>query len=171
MTICNVLATMRISENTAVVVDKPRDMFRNGMQVLDGNGNAYEILSVGIELLNDFVAESNKTSLLIEGEFSSDKLYVSIDDSILQKTPFKPLSANDIFEELAESRACYERGEYEDFDDALNEISAKYFPEYKEMLQQITDKLGFDIREYDSDDFGEAHEKDNAPNPFNDADI
>jgi hypothetical protein len=123
---------MRISENTAVVVDNPRDMFRNGMQVLDGDGKMYEVLSVGIELLNDFASESNKTSLLIAGEFSSDKLYVSIDDSILQDTPFKPLSANDIFAELAESRACYERGEYEDFDDALNEISAKYFPEYEE---------------------------------------
>jgi hypothetical protein len=36
------------------------------------------------------------------------------------------------------------------------------------MFQQITDKLGFDIREYndDDDDFGDAYEKDNIPNPF-----
>ena len=34
------------------------------------------------------------------------------------------------------------------------------------MFQQIMDKLGFDIREYNSNDFGEAHERDDIPNPF-----
>jgi hypothetical protein len=34
------------------------------------------------------------------------------------------------------------------------------------MLQQITDKLGFDVREYNSDDSDEVHERDNIPNPF-----
>ena len=36
----------------------------------------------------------------------------------------------------------------------------------KEMLQQIINKLGFDIREYNSNDSGEAHERDDIPNPF-----
>ena len=40
--------------------------------------------------------------------------------------PFKPLSEDEICSELAQSRMCYERGEYEDFDDALYEISRKY---------------------------------------------
>ncbi len=40
--------------------------------------------------------------------------------------PFKPMSANEILEELAESRACYERGEFQDFDEVLDEISDKY---------------------------------------------
>lgn len=35
-------------------------------------------------------------------------------------------TAADICAELAESRSCYERGEYEEFDDALDEISEKY---------------------------------------------
>jgi hypothetical protein len=35
------------------------------------------------------------------------------------------------------------------------------------MFQQITNKLGFDIREYnDNDDFSDVYEKDNIPNPF-----
>lgn len=38
----------------------------------------------------------------------------------------KPKSAEEIYSELAESRACYERGEYEDFDDALADISKRY---------------------------------------------
>ncbi len=40
-------------------------------------------------------------------------------------------------------------------------------PKNKEMLQQITSKLGFDIKEYNSFDSAEAHERDNIPNPFN----
>ena len=37
----------------------------------------------------------------------------------------------------------------------------------KEMLQQITDKLGFDIQSYnDEDKKTEAHERDDLPNPF-----
>ncbi len=36
----------------------------------------------------------------------------------------------------------------------------------KEMLQQIINKLGFDIKEYNSNNSEEAHEKDNIPNPF-----
>ena len=39
---------------------------------------------------------------------------------------FGLLSAEEILAELAESRECYERGEYEDFDEALEEISKKY---------------------------------------------
>lgn len=42
------------------------------------------------------------------------------------KNPYSPKSAEEIFKDLAESRACYERGEYEDFDSALDEISKKY---------------------------------------------
>ena len=37
----------------------------------------------------------------------------------------------------------------------------------KEMFQQITNKLGFDIREYNNSDvMDDAHERDNVPNPF-----
>ena len=34
--------------------------------------------------------------------------------------------SDEIYSELAESRACYERGEYEDFDTALDDIGKKY---------------------------------------------
>ena len=34
------------------------------------------------------------------------------------------------------------------------------------MFQQITNKLGFDIQEYNSDSLEEAHERDDLPNPF-----
>lgn len=40
--------------------------------------------------------------------------------------PFTPKSSADIYADLAESRASYERGEYMDFDEALEEISKAY---------------------------------------------
>lgn len=43
-----------------------------------------------------------------------------------ENNPYKPLSGDEILSELAESRACYDRGEGEDFDKALDEIGAKY---------------------------------------------
>lgn len=36
----------------------------------------------------------------------------------------------------------------------------------QEMLQKITNKLGFDIQEYNIDNSKEAHERDDIPNPF-----
>jgi hypothetical protein len=40
--------------------------------------------------------------------------------------PYKPLSKNEILDELAESRKCYQNGEGEDFDKAIDEIGEKY---------------------------------------------
>lgn len=39
---------------------------------------------------------------------------------------FAPISAKQICDELAISRACYADGMFEDFDDAIDEISKKY---------------------------------------------
>lgn len=43
-----------------------------------------------------------------------------------ENNPYKPLSGDEILSELADSRACYDRGEGEDFDKALDEMGAKY---------------------------------------------
>ena len=39
---------------------------------------------------------------------------------------FKPVSREQIYAELEESRACFESGEYKGFDDAIDEIGAKF---------------------------------------------
>ena len=44
----------------------------------------------------------------------------------LKECVLRPKSEQEIWEELAESRACYERGEYMDFDEVLDMISKKY---------------------------------------------
>lgn len=40
--------------------------------------------------------------------------------------PFKPVSKEEIYAKLEESRACFERGEYKEFDEAIDEIRQKY---------------------------------------------
>lgn len=44
----------------------------------------------------------------------------------LKEYALKTMSEQEILDELAESRVCYERGEYMDFDEALDAISKKY---------------------------------------------
>lgn len=43
----------------------------------------------------------------------------------LKECVLRPKSEQEIWDELAESRACYERGEYMNFDEALDMISRK----------------------------------------------
>jgi len=54
------------------------------------------------------------------------QIFLYLTENYCNGNPFTPKSAKEIYSELAESRACYERGEYEDFDDALDDISKKY---------------------------------------------
>ncbi len=76
MTICNVMSTLPIDENTAVVVDGARELFRNGMGVLDEKGKPFEVLSVGMDNIIGSDTEPAKVSLLIAGRFNSQKMYI-----------------------------------------------------------------------------------------------
>lgn len=53
-------------------------------------------------------------------------IMMSVRKKDIEDKLFKPLSEQEILSELEESRACYENGEYMDFDDALEIISKKY---------------------------------------------
>lgn len=59
-------------------------------------------------------------------ENAQQQIFVYLTQHFCNGNPFKPKSADEIYAELTEARACYERGEYDDFDDALDEISDKY---------------------------------------------
>ncbi len=75
MTICKVLSTLEIGNNTAIVVDSSRELFKNGIGILDENGKPFEVISVGMS--NDIeLSDATKTSLLIAGKISSEKIYV-----------------------------------------------------------------------------------------------
>ncbi len=76
MTICNVLSTISIGKNTAIVVDSSRDLFRNGTGILDEKGRPHEVISVGMDNLIPSPVPSDKVSLLVSGRLSTGKIYV-----------------------------------------------------------------------------------------------
>lgn len=69
--------------------------------------------------------EANIAMLSVIPEDEQEKIYAYLSD-YCNSNPFKKVSAEEIYAQLAEGRACFERGEYEDFDDALDEICEKY---------------------------------------------
>lgn len=78
----------------------------------------------GVEVMS--TREANIALLSTIPENAQQQIYVYLTENFCTENPFKPLSAEEIYAELAESRACYERGEYKDFDEALDEICEKY---------------------------------------------
>lgn len=76
MTICKLLNTLNIGDNTAIVVEGSRELFRNGIGVLDDEGKPFEVMSVGMDEIIHSDDMSNKASLLIKGRFASEKLFV-----------------------------------------------------------------------------------------------
>ncbi|MBQ8318979.1 MAG: hypothetical protein IJX85_11595 [Lachnospiraceae bacterium] len=75
MLVYNVIATLPIEENTSVLIDGDGKDFKNGTGVLDDKGFPYEVLSVGMSC-GDADEMLKRTSLLIKGNFASEKLYV-----------------------------------------------------------------------------------------------
>ena len=76
MTVFKVIGRMSVGDNTAIVVDGKGNLFHNGVGILDENGKPYEVLSVGMDSGINVEAMLNKTSLLIEGNFVSSKLFI-----------------------------------------------------------------------------------------------
>lgn len=76
----------------------------------------------------DFMStkEANIALLLTIPENAQQQIFSYLTQNFCNGNPYRPKTANEIYTELAEARGCYERGEYEDFDDALDDISKKY---------------------------------------------
>lgn len=70
--------------------------------------------------------ESNIALISTIPEELQEQIHTLLVTNFCTDNPFKPLSEKEILDELAEARACYQRGEYKDFDDALDEIGKKY---------------------------------------------
>ena len=79
---------------------------------------------IGVDIMS--TKEANIALLLTIPEDAQQQIFVYLMQNFCNGNPYKPRSAEEIYSELAESKACYERGEYEDFDDALDDISKKY---------------------------------------------
>ena len=93
-------------------------------KIFDLFGRMDNSLKLGVD--NMSIKETNIALLSTLPEKAQQQIYVYLTTNFCDDNPFKPKTADEIYNKLAESRACYERGEFEDFDDALNEISEKY---------------------------------------------
>ncbi len=79
---------------------------------------------LGVDYMSTKDANLALISTIPEAE--QQKIYVYLTQNYCNNNPYKPKSADEIYTDLESSRDCYERGEYEDFDAALDEISKKY---------------------------------------------
>lgn len=79
---------------------------------------------MGVDIMS--TKEANIALLSTIPEEAQQQIFVYLTQNFCNGNPFKPKSAEEIYSELAESRACYERGEFEDFDSAIDDISKKY---------------------------------------------
>ena len=70
--------------------------------------------------------EANIALLSTIPDNAQKQIFLYLTETFCKENPYKPLSANEIFAELEESRCCYENGNCEDMDVALDEISRKY---------------------------------------------
>lgn len=70
--------------------------------------------------------EANMAILSTIPEEGQQQIFLYLTQNYCKGNPFKLKSAEEIYSDLAEARACYEQGDYEDFDDALDDISKKY---------------------------------------------
>ena len=78
----------------------------------------------GVDIMS--IKEINIALLSTIPEDAQQQIFEYLTQNFCDGNPFKPKSAEEIYSELAESRACYEQGEYEDFDSALGDMSRKY---------------------------------------------
>lgn len=73
----NVINTIQIGNTTSVLVHGRGTPFKNGIIVSDTKGEIYKVIAVGMSgSVLDVNNALDKTSLLVEGSFSSNKMYV-----------------------------------------------------------------------------------------------
>ena len=72
----NVLDTMAVGKDTAVVVDCNGEELRNEIIVKDEKNQDYKVLSVGLVAGWHDENSYDKTTILIEGSYSSKKIIV-----------------------------------------------------------------------------------------------
>jgi hypothetical protein len=74
-TVYKVIDTLPIGANTSVLIEGSGESFRNEMTVFDENGKHYKVLTVAMTGGRVTEEAKEKTSLLIEGRFSSKEIH------------------------------------------------------------------------------------------------
>ena len=70
--------------------------------------------------------EANIALISVLPDEDQEKIFLFLSENFCDDNPYKLMSAAEIAAELSESRDCYEHGEYQDFDEALDDITNKY---------------------------------------------
>lgn len=73
MRVYDVIDTLKIGGNTSIVINDRGKDIKNGIGILDEHGKPYVVLSVG---MNNTKGKLETTTLLIEGIFKSNKVFV-----------------------------------------------------------------------------------------------
>lgn len=68
-------AYLKVREDTAVIVSAPEGTFSNDQVFFDENGRQYRVLSVAMSCGPN--VDRSKSSILIEGKFSSQYIYLT----------------------------------------------------------------------------------------------
>ena len=79
---------------------------------------------LGVDVMS--IREANIALLSTIPEDAQKQIFDYLMQNFCEGNPFKAKSANEIYYDLEKSRICYEEGDYEDFDDALDDISKRY---------------------------------------------
>lgn len=75
MIVYDVIGNVPLDGNTSVIVKSNGEHLKNGLGILDEQGNPHVILSVAMTTSNNKTS-MDKTTLLVSGMFSSSKLFV-----------------------------------------------------------------------------------------------
>jgi hypothetical protein len=73
MKVFKVIDTLKIGDNTSIIINDKGSEIKNGVGILDEYGKPYVVLSVG---MNNNKGRMDTTTLLIEGAFNSSKIFL-----------------------------------------------------------------------------------------------
>lgn len=76
MLVYNVLSSMDMGNNTAIIIDGGSSEIGKGTTVLNDSGSAYRVVSYEAFKTRKFGQNITNASVVIHGKFSSAKMYV-----------------------------------------------------------------------------------------------
>lgn len=76
MLVYNVLSSMDMGNNTAVIIDGSTSAIEKGTTILNDHGAAYKVISYEDFKIRKYGHNTVNASLVIHGKFNSPKLYV-----------------------------------------------------------------------------------------------
>lgn len=76
MLVYNVISSMDMGNNTAVIIDGSTNSIEKGTTILNDNGAAYKVISYEDFKIKKYGHNTTNASLVIHGKFESEKVYI-----------------------------------------------------------------------------------------------